>query len=107
MFERVLNTPLHHLKTQTISEKERSPHKNYYKNVCDEGRLFLVKVLTGFENSKNHLNIKSVIFNIGQTFFQKNACGQFALILGIVQSEKPDLNVSVRDKPKSWGKIHF
>ena len=36
MFDRVLNTPLHHLKTQILKQKESGSHKIYYENICNE-----------------------------------------------------------------------
>ena len=88
MFEMVLNTPLHHLKTQSFnlsSEKESGSHNNHYENVYDED-CFLVKVLASFENSKNHLDKKfsSINFQYYDKPFPKSAFGQFVLISGIL-----------------------
>ena len=50
----VLNTPLHHFKTNNLSsEKESGSYKNYYENFYDED-CFLVKVLARSENRQKN-----------------------------------------------------
>ena len=65
MFEMVINTPLYHLKTQSFKRKERwLTEKSLRKRVR-------VKVLARSENSKNHLDKKSMIFSIRTDLSQK------------------------------------
>ena len=57
MFEMVLNTPLHHLKT-IFQAKRKVAHTTITTKTSTMKIVFLVKVLARSENSKNHLDKK-------------------------------------------------
>ena len=68
----VLNTPLHHLKTQTIFQAKRKvAHTKITTKTSTMNIFFFVKVLARSGNSRNHLDKKYMIFSITTDLFPK------------------------------------
>ena len=85
--------------------KESGSNKNYNENVCDEGRFYW--------RWWQDLKIPKIIwtenksFSIAADLFYKKCLRSIRFNFRYSVERQTDRNVSVRDKPNNWGKIHL